>query len=233
MPNKMRNMVCGAAVTMLLAAFCGCGYTRIKAYERPPQFRQFVEMKAGEPAPDFVLNDISGGEWRLSKQKDKLVVLQFCSATSPPFVQGLDDFRREVLSPCLANPQVLFVYVFGEEAHPELLDTPSRLRLERDAYQHRLEEAQRYYYRLKFHEGSNYDVAGLIPAATNVVLLVDTVSNPVGPRYGYGRGGTTNPAFLIDRDGVLVAKGLFAAEFVSSTGYRAGNLAQMIGARMK
>jgi len=229
----MRRMMWVTLVCTVLPAMWGCGYRPIKMYDRPPQFRSFLDMKVGDAAPDFVLSDISGNDWRLSDQKGKLVVLQFASATSPPFVQALDDFRREVLSQYLLNPQVVFVYVFGEAAHPELLSDEARGRLERDPHLYRVEEARQYYYRLQFREGSDYNIAGLIPAASNVVILVDAVNNPAGVRYGYGQGGTTNPAFLIDQDGVVVGKGLFAAEFLSGSGYRAGNISQMIHSRLR
>ena len=228
-----RVVLMTAAAAALLASACGCRGARMKTYERPAQFRNFLELQLGQSAPDFELKDIAGKEWRLSEHKGKVVVLQFVSSTSPPFVQGLDDFRREVLSRYLLDPKVLFVFVFSQEAHPELLSSTAREQYEEGEYLQRLDAARRYYYRLKFKAREQYDLSGLIPAAENIVLLVDDVGNPVAPTYGYGRGGVVDPVFLVDQSGVLLSKAMYIGEYLGSTNYRAGNLAVMIQAKLK
>ena len=230
---KDRGLLSAALAAAALCTLTGCGHTALKAYPRPERFNNFLELVVGEPAPDFQLRDINGNAWRLDDQKGKVVVLQFASATSPAFVESLDGFQREVLAKHLANPDVIFVYVFSTEAHPELLTGAEREAAESNSYQHTLEAARRYYYTLKFSDRGNYAVDGLIPAATNVALLADTVDGAVGLTYGYGRGGTTNPAFLIDADGKLAAKALNVADFLSPTGFLAGNLPVMIGLRVR
>jgi len=153
-----------------------------------------------------------------------VIALQFASATSPAFVSGLDDFQREVLSKYYMNPDILFVYVFSSEAHPELLSHEERRQIDRDKEQHRLKAASRYYYTLKFKDHGKFHVTGMIPAAQNVVILVDAPDDTVGNTYGYGRGGVTNPAFLIDKQGRVVAKALRVSDFLSPSGFVAGNL---------
>ena len=219
----------------VVAAACavGCHTAKIKNYERPLQFRNFLELTLGQSSPDFELKDITGKPWRMSEHRGKLIVLQFVSATSPPFVQSIDDFRREVLSRYLLNPDVLFVYVFSQEAHPELLSSEAKDQLDEGEYVQRLDAAKSYYYRLKFTAKDTYDMSGLIPAAENVVLLVDEIASPVGPIYGYGRGGVVNPTFLVDQSGMLVSKALYSGEYLAPTNYRAGNLATMIQTRLK
>jgi len=229
----VKRLVLMAGAAAVLACTAGCRGARMKNYERPAQFRNFLELQLGQSAPDFQLKDIAGKEWRLSEQKGKVIVLQFVSSTSPPFVQALDEFRREVLSRYLLDPKVLFVFVFSEEAHPELLSSTAREQFKEGEYLQRLDAARSYYYRLKFRAREKYDLSGLIPAAENVVLLVDDVGSPVAPTYGYGRGGVVNPVFLIDQSGVVLSKGMYMGEYLGSTNYRAGNLAVMIQTKLK
>ena len=229
MKRWLATIVIGAWIVGVI----GCHTAKIKNYERPPQFRNFLELTLGQSAPDFELKDVAGKPWRLSEHRGKLIVLQFVSATSPPFVQSMDDFRREVLSRYLLSPDVLFVYVFGQEAHPELLTSDARDQLEEGEYMQRLDAAKSYYYRLRFRAKDTYEMSGLIPAAENVVLLVDEIANPVAPTYGYGRGGAINPSFLIDQSGMLASKALYSGEYLASTNYRAGNLSTMIQSRLK
>ncbi|HUU95404.1 MAG TPA: redoxin domain-containing protein [Phycisphaerae bacterium] len=190
-------------------------------------------MSLGQTAPDFELKDVNGKSWRLSDQRGKIVVLQFVSSTSPPFVQSLDDFRREVLSRYLLNPGVVFVFVFCEEAHPELLSPVAREQFKQGEYVQRLDAAKRYYYRLKFKDHGVYDISGMVPAADNVVVLVDEVNDGAGQVYGYGRGGAIDPTFVIDQAGMVIGKGLFAGEFLSSTSFRAGNMALVIQSKLE
>jgi hypothetical protein len=230
----MRDKGLPAALAALaLCMLAGCGHTALKTYPRPERFSNFLELSVGSPAPDFQLRDINGNAWRLEDQRGKIVVVQLASATSPSFVQNLDDFQREILARYLANPDVIFVYVFSIEAHPELLTHAERREMGENSYQYSLASARRYYYTLKFKDRGKYDVSGMIPAATNIALLVDTIDGAVGLTYGYGRGGATNPAFLIDADGKLAAKALNAADFLSPTGFLAGNLPLMLATRIK
>ena len=216
-------------IALLILSGCGVRPVRLEDYPRPPQFSNFLELEIGKPAPDFELQTIDGEIWRLSGQRGKIVVLQFASATSPAFVQSLDDFQREVLSAYLLHPGVLFVYVFGQEAHPELLSAEDRAKMRKAPDEYRLAAAAQYYYRLRFGNGSvSYDLSGMIPAAQNVVILVDDMDDSAGSSYGYGRGGTTNPAFLIGSDGMLASKALYTLYYLSQSGYQAGNLPLMI-----
>jgi len=217
-------------IALLLASASGCGHVpaRLQDYPRPPQFRNFLELEIGGAAPDFELQTITGETWRLSDQRGKIVALQFASATSPAFVESLDDFQREVLAAYILHPDVLFVYVFGSEAHPELLSDEDRARLRKTPKEYRLAAASQYYYRLRFGNGVSHDLSGMIPAAENVVILVDDLNDTAGNLYGYGRGGTTNPAFLIDSGGKLVSKALYTLYYLSQSGNQAGNLPLMI-----
>jgi hypothetical protein len=226
----IRKAALTAAAVLLLA---GCGVPELRQYQQPEAFRNYLTLTLGEQAPDFRLKDIEGGVWRLSDHRGKLVVLQFASATSPAFVQSLDHFRREVLSSFTPNRDVQFVYVFTTEAHPELLSEETQQAIKRDPYEHRLRVAGQYYYRLQFEAGDEYDLSGLIPAAENVVLLVDDPEGSVGDLYGYGRGGTTNPTFVIDKNGVLLGKGRAATDFLSASGFLAGNLPMLIQSRLR
>jgi len=220
-----------ALSAMILLA--GCTYPNLQQQPRSENFHAFLELEAGRKVPDFQINDTSGALWRLSDHFGKLIVLQFASSTSPAFVASLNDFQREVLSRYQADDAVLFVYVFSTEAHPELLSPARRQELEQNDYKFRMDAARQYYYTLRFREGKRYDLSGMILAATNVVILVDDPATSASALYGYGRGGTTNPTFLIDEDGVLLAKGMSASDFLAPTGYLAGNLPVLIQAEMK
>jgi len=229
----MRKHAPACAVLAAAALLAGCSCPRLKSYTRPEHFRNFLELAAGEPVPDFQVRDINGDVWRLSDHFGKTIVLQFVSSTSPAFVASLNDFQREVLSRYQAKENVTFVYVFTTEAHPELLSAGRRAELEQDEYQFRRAAARRYYYSLRFKDGKLYNLSGLIPAATNVVLLIDEPGGTVGTLYGYGRGGTTNPTFLIGEKGLLEAKALSASDFLSGSGYLAGNLPVRIQAEAR
>ena len=227
------RLLTAALVVASISTLAGCGHTRLKRYPEPESFRNFLTLTVGKPAPDFQLRDIDGNTWRLADQKGKVVVMQFASSTSPGFVQDLDDFQREVLTRYLLKPDVVFVYAFTTEAHPELLSHRERRQIDRDRRQHMLNAAGRYYYTLKFKDHGSFHVSGLIPAAENVVLLVDTVDGSVGATYGYGRGGVTNPAFVINKDGTLIAKALKTSDFLSPSSFLAGNLPLMIQAQLE
>ena len=231
--NEMTRTVLRMAAAAALVPVLGCGYPRIETCARPAQFQSFLHLVIGQPAPDFQLEGIDGKPWRLSEQRGKLVFVQFGSSTSPSFVQSLDDFRREVLSRYLLNPQVVFAYVFADEAHPELLSVAERKQYRQNPHQFRAQSARQYYYQLQFRNDGRYLLSGFIPSAENVVILIDDAANSAARAYGYGRGGTTNPAFFVDQNGILLAKALYTNEFLAPSNYKAGNLPVMLQTRIK
>lgn len=70
-------------VLTVLTLVAGC-----KKKEKPP------ELKFGAPAPDFVLNDLSGKAVRLSDYKGKIVLLEFWATWCPPCKLAIPELNE-------------------------------------------------------------------------------------------------------------------------------------------
>lgn len=81
----------------------------------------FLDAKPaiGDPAPDFLLKDAAGKEYRLSDHFGRMpVVLEFGSATCPYCVysaDGMEDLAKRYAG------KAEFVFVYCKEAHPDMV----------------------------------------------------------------------------------------------------------------
>jgi hypothetical protein len=225
-----------AGLGLLIIACAGCSsFPRAVKYPVPPWFvPNFGVLDIGLTAPDFTLCDLSGQPWRLADHRGKVILLVFASNSDPAYIRALDEFNREVVRPYADNPDVLFVTVYSQESHPELIGGKwNATVMNPGSLEERRVAASQPEYRLRLRfEGKRRDLTGKRPAASHCVTLIDGFGDEgepvVGKLYGYGRGGSTNPAFLIDPQGRLALKTIWLRQVLSVGGYAHGNAAAAI-----
>ena len=222
----------------ILAALLLAGCVSVPTAEKhpvPEWFKPaFDALAEGLPAPDFTLPDLSAHPWRLADQRGRVIVLMFASNSDPSYVMALDALNREVAGPFADRDGVRIVTVYSQESHPELANGGANpdLIIPATIEERRLAASQPEY-RLRFRfNRKDYDVCGKRPAGGNCVALLDGIDpqgEPVaGKLYGYGRGGSTNPVFVIDAQGLLVLKSVWLRDVLAPTGHRRGNLAETV-----
>ncbi len=230
-----------SGIILLLLAGAGCSsYPEALKHPVPGWFKPaFDVLDIGLPAPDFTLNDLAGLPWRLSDERGKVIVLTFASNSDPSYISALAAFEKEVIRPFAEEPDVLFVTVYSQESHPELAGgkwNPTVI-IPGSADERRVAASQPEY-RIRFRfNGKKYDLAAGRPTGANCVTLLDGIDNtgePItGKLYGYGRGGTTNPVFLVNRRGRLALKSIWLKDLPSVANHRRGNLADEIARALK
>ncbi len=143
-------------------------------------------IKLGTVAPDFTGSLLDGGEFTLSSLRNRRIAcLIFGSLCDPPLISNLDTVNPSVngLHRKYFRQGVEFIFVYTREAHPG-----SRIP------QHEsLESKQSRARQLKNQENI------LFP------IVVDSLDGAIHTLYGQ----FTNPVFVINRAGVVIAKSAF------------------------
>lgn len=120
MDRKMLSM--GAGIFLIVAVTAALSYL----FWQPRSFRGTSYADPVPPAPDFSLTKADGTEFRLSDQRDKIVLLFFgytscpdvCPTTLAEMKQVMDALRDDAQS-----VQVVFVSVDPERDNPEKIQT--------------------------------------------------------------------------------------------------------------
>lgn len=130
----------------------------------------------GSTAPGIVLERLRGGQWRLTAQRGRPVVLEFGSYTCPIFCGHTAAMER------LAGqfPEAAFLVVYVREAHPGERTRPHRT----------MDEKRRLADLVARTEGIRREV------------LVDSVDGAVHRRWGAGY----NSVFVLDAEGHVVVR---------------------------
>ena len=101
---KILRLLTRPANYLIIAAFIACGSGN-SASDSPPSLestgskttaREVAQASSvaveGEPAPDFTLSRVNGGEVTLSELRGKVVILDFWATWCPPCVKGVPEF---------------------------------------------------------------------------------------------------------------------------------------------
>ncbi|MFH0964889.1 MAG: deiodinase-like protein [Planctomycetota bacterium] len=204
----------GALLTSaVIAAGGGCQGTPVSLPRENPSGRaDFEDISVGMRSIDFVLRDIRGRSHALSElNRGRVLVLQFASMTCPHYVDHLDDVAAVMQA--YRTDDVMFVTVYTEEAHPDYLPEDQRPK----TWEERRDLAARASYEYDYQErGKRRRARGTkAPSFPNRLTLVDEPPAWVGRLYGCDRDRAPNPAFVLDRQGVVVAKaGLVTGAFL-------------------
>ncbi len=143
----------------------------------------------GDTAPPLAVKKIDGGQFQLASMKGRVIVLEFGSWTSPAFrdrAAAMEKLKTEY------GQKAQFFVIYGREAHAKgewevdrnkdkdiVVDQPTKLEA-------RMDLAKKARQELKI----------------SVPILVDTMGNDAAIAYGAG----ANSAFVINRDGLVVAR---------------------------
>ena len=138
----------------------------------------------GERAPDFTLPTTDGRELSLSDLRGKLGVFMFVAMTCPPARAQVPRF--ESLRDKYSRDDVEFFAIYSRERHPGETGFPDFVFPESD------EEKLEY--------------ARMLGETTTLPIAVDGVDEIVLDAYG----GVPNPAYVVDRDGVIVFRSTWA-----------------------
>lgn len=138
----------------------------------------------GQPAPDFTLDLLEGGQFRLSDYREKKsVLLIFGSLACPPCVTNISTSKPNLVSLYAQyGDAVEFCYVYTREAHPGQKIVPHRS----------MDEKRANAATLKQLEGITFPLA------------IDTLDGQTQRTYADLQ--FNNPAFLINRAGIVVYK---------------------------
>ena len=153
----------------------------VHSHTRPGVVQTLPEHPAvGESAPDFRLNDPDGRSWALGEFLQRgYLVLEFGSATSIEFRKRAPAIER--LAKDWERMEVKVLVVYTREAHPGKL---------------RKKAPQNYGERAALARSTRKELRIGVP------LLVDDWEDSACRAYGE----MPNAAFLLDRQGILVAR---------------------------
>ena len=162
-----------------------------------------VGLVIGEPAVDFILQDVNGNTVSLAGLlMEKPVVIVFGSFTWPPFRRQCaanDTLAREY------GDEVHFIIIYTKEAHA--IDTGRPLSYTYDDEGNPIYEPQTYEERQELAR-KTVDAEGI-----TVRMLVDEMDNPLWCTYGPA----PHIAYLIGTEGNIVAKqGWYSPEQMES-----------------
>ena len=113
----LAGLAAASAASFLVLFLAAAGLVAVQAWLKPPPV-EFAGLKpaVGEPAPDFVLKDLDGKDYRLFDRRGRTpLVIEFGSATCPYCVaaaEGMDALARKY------EGQAEFLFVYCREAHP-------------------------------------------------------------------------------------------------------------------
>lgn len=144
-----------------------------------------ARARLGEEAPDFTLERLGGGSFRLGELRGKKsVLIVFGSYACPPCVTNISTSKPNLVGlHAEYGPQdVEFVYIYTREAHPGPKIGPHR------TIEDRRENARR----LQRNEGVNFPV------------LIDSFEGETHALYADVR--FNNPVFLVNKAGLIVYK---------------------------
>ena len=112
MPRKRRFTVLFLSVLFFVFFIAGC--------EKIAGLKEIKKIEIGKPAPDFVLQDVSGNTWKLSSLKGKAVFINFWASWCKPCRDEMPSM--EALNKAMAGqPFQMLAIVFNDD-----LDTANR-----------------------------------------------------------------------------------------------------------
>ena len=112
MPGKRRFTVLFLSVLFFVFFIAGC--------ENIAGLKEIKKIEIGKPAPDFVLQDVSGDTWKLSSLKGKVVFINFWASWCKPCRDEMPSM--EALNKAMAGqPFQMLAIVFNDD-----LDTANR-----------------------------------------------------------------------------------------------------------
>lgn len=96
---KSRKKIGGVLLAMALGlSLCGCGgnveKTGGQKQSGKEQQESYGELKEGDSAPDFTAQLVSGEEFSLSQQNDKVILLNFWASWCGPCVEEMPAFEK-------------------------------------------------------------------------------------------------------------------------------------------
>ena len=138
----------------------------------------------GDQAPDFTLPTTDGRALSLSDLRGKLGVFMFVAMTCPPARAQVPRF--ESLRDTYSRDDVEFFAIYSRERHPGETGYPDFVFPGSDA--------------------EKFEYARMLDELTTLPIAVDGVDEVVLDAYG----GVPNPAYVVDRDGVIVFRSTWA-----------------------
>lgn len=150
-----------------------------------PAFYTFKnKVKIGELAPDFKLMTANEDVFKLSGEKGKINAFMFVALTCPP--ARLQIPRWQVLAKKYSAEDVHFFVIYSRERHPG--------------------EGGNFDFEHTKTNQQKMDNAKKLASLTNMQVVVDGIDEKVLEAYGE----LPNPAYVLDRDGIVVFKSTWA-----------------------
>ncbi|MDA2934734.1 peroxiredoxin family protein [Acidobacteria bacterium AH-259-D05] len=142
---------------------------------------EFDDLEIGEMAPDFTLRDLAEKEYALSDLEGEIVVIQFGSSTTAPFVEQIKPMNELIKK--YRRKGVTFVTVYTVE---------QEFNWQADDYFSKYERAKGLRFQFGVQSGQRMSAK----------ILVDDLDETVYKAYGSVPAGV----FIVDKDGTLALK---------------------------